>query len=81
MTSIISEYEVSVFRDVEAAVTLPNILCNSGYHIGDLVVEHNQTEEIIAWFLEGICASCFIAHYMLSLWHQCSKRLVMIVDS
>ena len=34
--SIISEYEVSVFRDVEAAVTTaPDIVCNSGLDIGD----------------------------------------------
>ena len=51
-TSIISEYEVSVFRDVEAAVTaVPDIVCNSGLDIGDMVVEHNETEERIAWFL------------------------------
>ena len=58
-TSIISEYEVSVFRDVEAAVTaVPDIVCNSGLDIGDMVVEHNETEdeeERIAWFLNGGC--------------------------
>ena len=26
-----------------------------------MVVEHNETEERIAWFLEGTCASCYIA--------------------
>ena len=67
-TSITSEYEVSVFRDVEAAVTVvPNIVCNSGLDIGDMVVEHNETEdeeERIAWFLKvGTCASCYIARY------------------
>ena len=34
------------------------IVCNSGLDIGDMVVEHNKTddeEEIIAWFLEGGC--------------------------
>ena len=62
-TSIISEYEVSVFRDVEETVTAaPDIVCNSGLDIGDMV-EHNETEERIAWFLEGTCASCYIAHY------------------
>ena len=45
-TSIIFEYEVSVFRDVEAAVTaVPDIVCNSGLDIGDMVVEHNETED------------------------------------
>ena len=50
---------MSVFKDVEAAVTVvPDIVCNSGLDIGDMVVEHNETkdeEEIIAWFLEGGC--------------------------
>ena len=63
-TSIISEYEVSVFRDVEETVTVvPDIVCNNGLDIGDMVVENNETEERIAWFLEGTCASCYIAHY------------------
>ena len=45
-TSIIFEYEVSVFRDVEAAVTAtPDIVCNSGLDIGDMVVELNETED------------------------------------
>ena len=58
-TSIIFEYEVSFFSDVEAAVTpASDIVCNSGFNIGDIVVEHNETEdeeEIIAWFLKGGC--------------------------
>ena len=53
-TSITSEYEVSVFRDVEAAVTVVlDIVCNSGLDIADMIVEHNETEdeeERIAWF-------------------------------
>ena len=57
--SNISEYEVSVFRDVEAAVTaVPDVVCNSGLGTGDMVVEHNETEdeeERIALFLEGGC--------------------------
>ena len=61
-TSIIPEYEVSVFRDVEEVTAVPDIVCN-GLDIGDMVVEHNETEERIAWFLEGTCASCYIAHY------------------
>ena len=45
-TSITSEYEVSLFRDVEAAVTAaPDIVGNSGLDIGDMVVEHNETED------------------------------------
>ena len=60
-TSIISEYEVSVFKNVEETVTaVPDIVCNNGLDIGDMVVEHNETEERIAWFLEGTCASCYI---------------------
>ena len=48
-TSIISEYEVSFFRDVEATVTVvPDIVCNSGLDIADMVVEHNKIEERIA---------------------------------
>ena len=65
VTSIISEYEVSVFRDVEETVTVvPDIVCNNGLDIWDMVVEHNETEERIAWFLEGTCASYYIAHYV-----------------
>ena len=45
-TSIISEYEVFVFRDVEAAVTAAaNIVCNSGLDIGDMIAKHNDTED------------------------------------
>ena len=67
-TFITSGYEVSVFRDVEAAVTVVlDIVCNNGLDIGDMVVEHNETEdeeERIAWFLKvGDCASYCIAHY------------------
>ena len=44
--SFISEYEVSVFRDFEAAVTTaPDIVCTSGLDIGDMVVENNETED------------------------------------
>ena len=50
---------MSVFRDIEAAVNeASDIVCNSGLDIGDIVVEHNKTEdeeERIAWFLEGGC--------------------------
>ena len=55
---------MTVFRDVEETVTVvPNIVCNNRLDIGDMVVEHNETEERIAWLLEGTCASCYIAHY------------------
>ena len=55
---------MSVFRDVEKTVTeVPDIVCNIGLDIGDMVVEYNETEERIAWFLEGTCASRYIAHY------------------
>ena len=50
---------MSVFRDVEAAVTaVPDIVCNSGLDIVDMVVEHNETEdeeERIACFFKGGC--------------------------
>ena len=37
---------MSVFRDVEAAVTaVPDIVCNNGLDIGDMVVEYNETED------------------------------------
>ena len=54
---------MSVFKDVEAAVTeAPDIVYNIGLDIGDMVVERNETEdeeERIAWFLKGgCCASC-----------------------
>ena len=63
-TSIISEYEVPLLRDVEVTVTaVPDIVCNNWLDIADMVVEHNETEERIAWFLEGTCTSCYIAHY------------------
>ena len=45
-TSIISKYEGSVFRDVEAAVTAAAcIVCNSGLDIGDMIAKHNETED------------------------------------
>ena len=45
-TSIISEYEVSVFRDVEATVTVAaDIVCNSGLDIGDMIAKHSETED------------------------------------
>ena len=59
---------MSVFRDVEAAVTAaPGIVCNSGLDIGDMVVEHNETEdeeERIASFLKGGCL-CKLLDYTL----------------
>ena len=80
-TSITSEV-----RDIEAAVNeASNIVCNSGLDIGDIVVEHNKTEdeeERIAWFLEGETLCKLLAYYApLSLQHRCSKRLVTSVDS
>ena len=63
-TSITSVYEVSVFREV---TVVPDIVCNSGLDIGDMVVEHNETEDeqerIACFFKVGDCASCYIAHY------------------
>ena len=59
--SITSEHEVSVFRDVEKAVTVASnihVVGNSGLDIGGMVVELNETEdeeERIACFLEGGC--------------------------
>ena len=62
-TSIISENEVSDFRNAEETVTaVPDIVCNNGLDIGDVVVEHNETEERIAQLLDSTCASCYIAH-------------------
>ena len=59
---------MSVFRDVEAAVTAASdIVCNSGLDIADMVVEHNETEdeeERIVCFLKGGCL-CKLLHR----WH------------
>ena len=87
VTSIISGYEVSVFRDVEAAVTAAaDIVCNSGLDIGDVVVEHNATKdeyEIIAYFLKGgclcklldgtLCSTQFIALILQEACDECRQ--------
>ena len=45
-TSIISKYEVSVFGDVEVAVTAAaDLVCNSGLDIGDMIAKYNETED------------------------------------
>ena len=37
---------MSVFIDIESAVgVVSNIVCNSGLDIGDMVVEHDKTED------------------------------------
>ena len=37
---------MSVFRDVEPVVTAASdIVCSSGLDIGDMVIEHNETED------------------------------------
>ena len=75
---------MSVLRDVEAAVIgAPCILCNSGLDIGDMVVEHNETEdeeERIAWFLEGGClcklldgSTQFIASILQEARNECQQ--------
>ena len=90
--SIISEYEVSVFRDIEAAVNdTSDIVCNSGLDIGDRVVEHNETEdeeERIAWLLEGgclckhsvqngtLCSNQFIALMLREACDECRQLTI-----
>ena len=88
-TSIISEYEVFVFRDVGAAVTVAaNIICNSKLCIGDIghvVVEHNETEEEEEMFLKvwclckllnGIlCFTWFIASVLQEACNECWQMI------
>ena len=67
--SITSEYDVSVFREIEAAVDeASNIVCNNELDIVDMLVEHNEIE--IAWFLEGGCLC-----KLLCIWHTASISL------
>ena len=41
-----SEYNGCLFNGVEAAVSaVPVIVCGSGVDIGDMVVEHSESEE------------------------------------
>ena len=43
-TFITSDHDVSVFRDIEAEVNeASNIVCNGGLDIGDMIVEHDET--------------------------------------
>ena len=55
---------MSVFRDVEETVTaVPDI--HSGLDTGYMVVEHNETEERIAWFLSKVLVQAAILHTTL----------------
>ena len=43
---ITSDYDVSVFRDIEAEVDeASDIVCNGGLDIGDMIVEHDETND------------------------------------
>ena len=60
-TSITFKHDVSVFRDIEAAVDeASDIVCNGGLDIGDVIVEHDETNDEewrrIARFLTGGCS-------------------------
>ena len=45
-TFITSDHDVSVFRDIEAEVDeASDIVCNGGFDIGDMIVEHDETND------------------------------------
>ena len=59
-TFITSDYDVSVFRDIEAEINeVSDIVCNGGLDIGDMIVEHDETNDeeqrSIARFLTSGC--------------------------
>ena len=63
-TTITSEHDVSVFRDIEAKVDdASDIVCNGGLDIGDMIVEHDETnneeQRRIALILTSGC-SCML---------------------
>ena len=60
-TFITSDHDVSVFRDIEAEVDkASDIVCNGGLDIGDMIVEHDETNDEeqrrIARFLTSGCS-------------------------
>ena len=60
-TFITSDHDASVFRDIEAEVNeASNIVCNGGLDIGDMIVEHDETNDEeqrrIARFLTSGCS-------------------------
>ena len=60
-TFITSDHDMSVFRDIEAEVDeASNIVCNGGLDIGDMTVEHDETNDEeqrrIARFLTSGCS-------------------------
>ena len=74
---ITSDHDVSVFRDIEAEVDeASDIVCNGGLDIGDMIVEHDETndEELrrIARFLTSGCLCKLLdgIHTMLHSVHS-----------
>ena len=60
-TFITSDHDVSVFRDIEAEINeASDIVCNGGLDIGDMIVEHDETNDEeqrrIAQFLTSGCS-------------------------
>ena len=56
-----SDHDLSVFRDIEAEIDeASDRVCNGGLDIGDMTVEHDDTNDEehkrIAWFLTSGCS-------------------------
>ena len=76
-TFITSDHDVSVFRDIEAEVDeASDIVCNGGLDIGDMIVEHDETNDEeqrrIARFLTSGCLCKLLdgIHTMLHSVHS-----------
>ena len=76
-TFVTSDHDVSLFRDIEAEVNeTSDILCNGGLDIGDMIVEHDETNDEeqrrIAWFLTSGCSCTLLdgIHTMLHSVHS-----------
>ena len=75
-TFITSDHDVSVFRDIEAKVDEASdiaIVCDGGLDIGDMIVEHNETNDEeqrrIARFLTSRC-SCKLLDGIHTMLHS-----------
>ena len=87
-SSLLIMHDVSVFRYIETEVNeISNIVCNGGLDIGDMIVEHNETNDEeqrrIARFLtsgcsckllDGIpCSTQFAALMLQEARHECRQ--------
>ena len=71
---ITSDHDVSVFRDIEAEVDeTSDIVCNGGLDIGDMIVEHDETnneeQRRIARFLTSGCL-CKLLDGIHTMFHS-----------